>query len=83
MSPAFFGGDYTPTRMVAEEEKVVIDAVNTVIRALREDPTYLESWKSSISMAFVDECHLRGLKDPLVPLISIAAAERFLRLLTR
>ncbi len=59
-------------------------AVNVLIKALKEDADYYQSWKANIAMQFQDEC-ARKEKGGVYNWheISNTAADNFLQLLTK
>ena len=61
------------------------NAVQTLAKALREDPGYWISWQANIAMQFQDECSRHGAKDLAdnIHPISNRAANNFLDLLCR
>lgn len=67
------------------ESKKVKEAINIVILALKTDKDYRETWKSNITMSFIDEWDKNQCKMLTYPeaRIKIAedAAENFLNLL--
>ena len=63
--------------------------MKVIIKALNDDPAYLESWKANIAMAFKDEWQeqARGSCDDVgmefIHKIANRAADRFLDILRR
>ena len=70
-----------------EKETKLIEAIEIVCQALREDKDYYRSWKDNIAMAFKDECS-RNLDETDIEgydlhIIANKAADNFLKLLTK
>lgn len=69
---------------MTEKETKLIEAIEIVCQALREDKDYYRSWKDNIAMAFKDEYN--GTLDcgkEFIHQIANNAADNFLKLLTK
>lgn len=64
---------------MAEETK---QAVETLVKALKEDPDYRESWKANIAMAFKDAYDNADVMDE-IHTIANTAADNFLNILCK
>ena len=60
----------------------VKEAVEILVKALKEDADYRESWKANIAMAFKDTYDNADIMDE-IHTIANAAADNFLNLLCR
>jgi hypothetical protein len=73
---------------MTEKETKLIEAIEIVCQALREDKDYYRSWSASIAMAFKDEYRLLIGDKPDVTyeqihIVANNAADNFLKLLTK
>ena len=56
------------------------EAINEIIKSLKEDPDYRYTWKSNIAMAFKDEYN-RSSKGKSIHEVANTAADSFLEML--
>lgn len=59
------------------------EAVQRLVKELKEDKGYFYGWQSNIAMAFVDELNGHGISFPTLHKLSNQAAINFLNLLCR
>lgn len=70
--------------MVEIEKMDVKEAVDTLTKALKEDPEYYYAWQANIAMSFVDEFKKQSKTvEPGLHFIANQAAIHFLDLLMR
>ncbi|MCK4359793.1 MAG: hypothetical protein KAW92_13840 [Candidatus Cloacimonetes bacterium] len=57
--------------------------LDVVRKALKDDEGYYIGWQSNIAMAFVDECHRKGIRHGKLHEAANTAAKNFLNLLIK
>ncbi len=68
---------------MVEHKTPIMEAIETLNKALLEDPQYYYAWQSNIAMPFQDCCARAGIKFPQLHEIANEAAKEFLTNLTR